>query len=323
MERLQNVIHPFAQAYSKGRELYKVLEEKRPIDADVLICPMHIGDTLWIACWGDAYKKHHGCKNLLFVVNSAQETLPGLFTSTDGVIPVSPDDMMSLRIFIGFNKLWNNSHIRYAHWLYEIAISSEGCVFWEDASTEHVHDYMNMTRCDMLDIPRDSEKSVASSPARVQPGESLYGNAIMLMPMARTQAQLLPMSVWEKLAERLKNKGYDVYCNYNGLPDEIMIKGTKPLASSLMKMYELSTQFRRFVGLRSGICDLLAFGNAPITVIHPRYDDIPTMDIPYGAPLNDHINQVFDSSGFQTLQYREEWEDELISEIIKKISTGT
>ena len=46
MERLQNIVQPFAQAYSAGKELYRVLEEKRPDDSEVLICPMHIGDTL-------------------------------------------------------------------------------------------------------------------------------------------------------------------------------------------------------------------------------------------------------------------------------------
>ncbi len=321
MERLQNIIHPFAQAYSAGKELYRVLEENRPDNSDVLICPMHIGDTLWIACWADAYKQHHGCKNLLFVVPKAQENLPGLFPATDGVIPLSNDDMTSLRIYIGFNKLWYNSHIRHAHWRYNISICCDGCMFIDDAPTQRVHDYMNETRCNLLDIPNDSTKSVPISPKTATSDESLYENAVMLMPMARTQSQLLPMTFWEKLVTALKNSGYDVYCNYNGFPDEIMIPDTKPLSSSLMEMYGLSSQFRRFIGLRSGICDLLAFGDAPLTVLHPKYEDITSMVIPYGAPVIDHIDQVRVSTKFQTLQYRQEWEYELIKEILKKTET--
>ena len=55
--QFQARIAAFAEKYQKGEEVYNALKDNRPEGMDVIISPMHIGDTIWVCIFMDAYKK--------------------------------------------------------------------------------------------------------------------------------------------------------------------------------------------------------------------------------------------------------------------------
>ncbi len=314
----ENFQNQLVGKFQSGQALYQILEDNCPADTEVLICPAHIGDTLWIACFADAYKAQHGCDRLLFVTPQAQAELPTLFPAVDEVLPLPSDQLGDLCFYIGSREYWYHSRIRYAHFRFQI-ISDQKSVRFRDQLPEGfaLHEFMNSSRCLMLDLPYDSAKSVPIPPSCTPELREQYRHSVLLMPAALTQpGGLLSASFWEHLAAALTERNYHIYCNYNGLPTEVLIDGTIPLASSLTQMYHLAGAFDRFIGLRSGICDLLALAHAPLSVIHPRYDSIPSLVIPPDAPIRDHLCQLDPLAPVQTLQYRAEWEDDLIAEIL-------
>ena len=99
--QFQSTIMSLSANYFKGMQLYSVLTDNMEDGTDIIICPAHIGDTLWICVFAEAYKQVHKCKNLLFVVPQSQSDLTDLFPSIDDTFPVTAEELLALEIYIG------------------------------------------------------------------------------------------------------------------------------------------------------------------------------------------------------------------------------
>ena len=91
---------------------------------------------------------------------------------------------------------------------------------------------------------------------------------IILAPYANSNANLVE-SVWEKLVSELakKNKDYVFYTNV-AAPHEKVIPGTAPIITDFSELMYTADKVKCFIGLRSGIFDLLAFTNARLYIIN-------------------------------------------------------
>ncbi len=306
------------EKYAKGQEIYKILVGNSSENNEILICPAHIGDTLWIAIYAEAYKAKYGCEKLLFVVPENQAELLSIFPQIDDVFGVTGEELLCLKIYIGYNKRWYADHIRYAHFPFTMSINCDG-VFWDNKTVAASdQNFMNNSRKAFLGLDSTAGKNGAMDP---RPGaeDYKYSNAVLLLPAARTQPGSIASGFWEKLAAQLKERGYDVYCNFNDLPYETMVDGAIPLSTGLVELYNLSHSFKRFIGFRSGALDLLAIGNAAITSIHPEMANISGMTLTAESPVADNMGQFEGLSGLQSYQYRQEWEDKLIELIVNSI----
>ena len=88
---------------------------------------------------------------------------------------------------------------------------------------------------------------------------------IILAPYANTYANL-EEAFWEKLASELISKGYVLYTNVSN-PCEKVIAGTVPMTTTFQELVYLAEKVNCFIGMRSGIFDLLAFTNARLLYI--------------------------------------------------------
>ena len=88
---------------------------------------------------------------------------------------------------------------------------------------------------------------------------------IILAPYANSSANL-EEAFWEKLASELISKGYVLYTNVAD-PQEKVISGTAPIKTTFSELIYLAEKVNCFIGLRSGIFDLLAFTNARLLYI--------------------------------------------------------
>ena len=311
-------IAALAEKYLKGEEIYNALKENRPEGVDIIINPQHIGDTLWVCIFLDAYKKKFGCKQILAVVPEYQTELAQLFTQIDDVLGLTAEEITALQSYIGFNQLWYSDHIRYGFFHYTISLNNSGVFFNSMFMGARDHNFMNKSRREFLELDDDCIKngSIAPNPPE---SASKYSNAVMILPAARTQLGDIPESFWKKMVDMIKDKGYEVYCNYNNLPYETLVEGTIPLSTKLVELYNLSRSFKRFIGFRSGILDLIALGEGNITCLHPTYMDIDGLVMERDANISDHLYQLNSLESLQAYQYRSEWEDELLKVIVENI----
>ncbi len=305
--------------YSKGQEIYAALEDNREEEMDILICPAHIGDTLWICVFADAYKKVHGCSKLLFVVPQVQEELVKLFPSIDDVFGITKEERLALEVYIGYNDFWSKSHIRYTHFKFLLYLNSGGLNSLSRAPRACTCNYMNESRQKLLDIPFDSGKNYPIEPHCDEEMKHMYANAVLLLPAAQTQPGEIGDSFWNKIVYELNKQGYDVYCNYNNLPYEKLLEDTVPLSTGLLELYNLAPAFKRFIGFRSGILDMLSLAGGKITVVHPDTPGVAEMELTRESAIADNLIQLRELEGLQSYQYKKQWENDLVAKIIERI----
>ena len=97
-------------------------------------------------------------------------------------------------------------------------------------------------------------------------------------------------SFWIKLASELAQKGdYVLYTNV-AAPNEKVIPGTAPIVTTYQELFYLAEEVNCFIGLRSGIFDLLAFTNARLLYINRM---IHHWFLRFGYKFQSHKRQSF------------------------------
>lgn len=102
--------------------------------------------------------------------------------------------------------------------------------------------------------------------------EYLYLNKIkknqtlIISPYAKSVSNI-PMSFWDKIINDYTLKGFDIYTNTVG--DEEALQGTKRIEIPLDEMQSAVEYAGNFIGLRSGLCDVIKYADCKKTVVYP------------------------------------------------------
>lgn len=99
----------------------------------------------------------------------------------------------------------------------------------------------------------------------------IKGKTVILAPYAKS---ILSVSIvfWETLANMLRNNGYTVFTNC-GKDSELTIEGTKRILFPI-EMANLVVEYAGFfVGLRSGLCDLISCSKCKKVIIYPKWEN--------------------------------------------------
>ena len=121
---------------------------------------------------------------------------------------------------------------------------------------------------------------------------------IVLAPYANSCANL-EEAFWEKLASELIGKGYVLYTNVASSREKV-ISGTAPMTTTFNELIYLAEKVNCFIGLRSGIFDLLAFTNARLLYIggskfynlNWNFNHTNSVEFNRGTSVEDIINAV-------------------------------
>lgn len=105
-----------------------------------------------------------------------------------------------------------------------------------------------------------------------------YSKAVLLSTGAYS-VESLPMTFWEKLAKAIRERGYEVYVNDGGQDCDRMIPGVKVLSTSIPELIRISSYLAYFVGLRSGLCDVLAQTPVRMTVLFSSAHDRDVLEV--------------------------------------------
>ena len=248
-----------------GEQIYLLLKSKCPASARIVICPMHIGDTVLLAAYAKAYKEENKCEYLIYVVNDYQSSLLKLWPDIDDFIALSRDKMEALSYYIMVSGKWDEDGILYAGFKSGLAIFDKKLLLYR---TEEINDTVGGHAKRYLKLDANAlPVRINRFPKDVNLNNSSRSREVILFPYAKSE-KMLPEEFWSILAERLNERGLCVYSNYNGMVGEYIIPGTKPLASDFDQLIEYCYLFRAFISIRSGICDLIAQTDAPLHVLY-------------------------------------------------------
>lgn len=99
---------------------------------------------------------------------------------------------------------------------------------------------------------------------RVRPGKS-----VILSPHAKSVTSLR-QEVWDQIVDYYEAKGYDCYTNVAG--DEKPLSGTQPISPAISEIQSLVERAGTFIGIRSGLCDVLREASCRKTALYPDYN---------------------------------------------------
>jgi len=94
-------------------------------------------------------------------------------------------------------------------------------------------------------------------------------NAVILSPYAKSVATL-PIELWNEIASDYSERGYQVFTNVCG--NEKAIEGTIEIRTELSEMKSVLEKAGTFIGIRSGLCDVIRTANCRKIAIYPDYN---------------------------------------------------
>lgn len=100
------------------------------------------------------------------------------------------------------------------------------------------------------------------------PEQIIPGKTVILSPYAKS-VTALKADVWKAIVYHYKNKGYLCYTNTVG--EEEPLPDTLPIRPSLSEMKSVVERAGTFIGIRSGLCDVIREASCKKIALYPDY----------------------------------------------------
>ncbi|MBQ8413424.1 MAG: hypothetical protein IJX12_07465 [Lachnospiraceae bacterium] len=124
--------------------------------------------------------------------------------------------------------------------------------------------------CGVFGLPKDTipvEPMYFSDYPKLEEIEK--NNGVILSPYAKS-VTLLPLCIWKQIVDYYKSKGKQCFTNVVG--DEAPLEGTIAISPKISEMKSVVERAGVFVGIRSGMCDVVRTANAEKIALFPDYN---------------------------------------------------
>ena len=234
-----------------------------------LFCPKGIGDYLLVAGLSHALEEKFHKKATIMIVQEKIKRLGVIFPNIAEIISYPTEFMSSTTAWFHETKNYVIDNFIYANFH-----RVDKNYVWNDKL--NIIDRFKENALDIpLDTPFWSPIVINADKKKIAALHKKYTldkkKTIILAPYAVTYYELtntLNKDFWQNMARLLKDKGYIVYTNVNGLQEK-PIEGTEPVTTTFSELYYISDKVKCFVGVRSGIFDFLAMSDAKLFNIIP------------------------------------------------------
>ncbi len=116
-EQWRNFIQVMEGNHEIGSEIYEMLRQAVGNGVEILVCPMHIGDTVLIASFAADYKIQKNITKLILVSYTVPPETLQMFPGVDAALLLEKEQMEALQFFMIVHDLRYANGIRFAfHW---------------------------------------------------------------------------------------------------------------------------------------------------------------------------------------------------------------
>lgn len=98
--------------------------------------------------------------------------------------------------------------------------------------------------------------------------EIIPNKTVILSPYAKS-VTMLPDKVWTDIVEDYSDRGYLIYTNVAG--DEQPLRGTRTISPDISQMKSVVERAGTFIGIRSGLCDVIRTAECKKIALYPDY----------------------------------------------------
>lgn len=255
-----------ANRYRHGKEIYEKIREKYPKERLYFVTYPGIGDTCLAAMYLKDRMRYDNANAgvVVFITNTCSR----VFSILDHEVNIAGtyvvgnnDDAMCLLLYvkqIGYNKT-NVCNITHSYDLLDPVClrGYKGLDFNTMLQRVAFHAPEKRTTVPLKSI----NSGDLFSKMNLTPGRT-----VLLAPEAKASKEL-PAEMWVELAKVLKKLGYDV-CT-NAVYEEDAVEGTRPVMVPLEAVSDFISKAGVFIGLRSGLCDLISGVSAKKIILYP------------------------------------------------------
>lgn len=265
--------HSCVDKVKRGKKVYENLKDSCGDVEKIFVFPLiALGDAyVGMSCLHDYIKKNNIKSYALVLANKACSKIAWLFGFDDNLFRVERSELSDFIQYGVFTDMAEGKMLVVNHkHPYTSKIGEIG--------NYHEVNFMDHYRYTILGLPedtrpelpsaiRDSETSLKYVSELFENEKLERGKTVILFPYAKT-ATKMPETFWEKLTSLLVQKGYTV-CTNSGGDGEPAIKGTKPLFFDIRYALETVEAAGTVIGLRSGLCDVIASAKAKKIILYP------------------------------------------------------
>lgn len=245
-----------------GRELLAALSDKYGQSFKVL-CPFHaLGDIYFMMSYWGAFAKKRGIGHTVFcVAGNALADVIHMFG--DYLVEVYEQKELDAIIQSAVYSRDRDSFIAHQDRPYMVDLSK--ALYLKMIPLEQIY------CCGVFGLP------VGTRPAKPRANMRMYkdihevpaGRAVIFSPYAKS-VTAVGRKVWENAVSRYAGAGYKCYTNVIG--DEKPLAGTDTISPSLLEIRSVVERAGTFVGIRSGLCDVLREAKAKKIALYPDYN---------------------------------------------------
>lgn len=124
--------------------------------------------------------------------------------------------------------------------------------------------------CGVFGLPKDTPKAQPEC-FEIYPGLAQIpkGKSVILSPYAKS-VTALPQELWHRIIVRYQSRGFACFTNVVG--NEIPLEGTQPISPEICQIQSVVEHAGTFIGIRSGLCDVLQSAKAKKIALYPDYN---------------------------------------------------
>ena len=126
--------------------------------------------------------------------------------------------------------------------------------------------------CGVFGLPKDTQP-VRPSAEKLRQYPDLKsiskGNAVIFSPYAKS-VTALPAEFWVGAVQHYKEKGYQCFTNVAG--EEQPLPGTLEIRPAIAEIQSVAEHAGTFMGIRSGLCDVLRYADCKKIALYPDYN---------------------------------------------------
>jgi hypothetical protein len=275
-----------------GEKTTKELEKKYPQHFKVFFPFNALGDIYFAMSYWDAYARKKGIDEAVFCTpDKVLADVVHMF----GDYPVEVYEQKILDAMIQAAIYTRDENSFIAHQDRPYVVNLQKALYIKKIPLEQIY------CCGVYGLPKDTKPTLPCANNEIYKNIDRIpaGKSVIFSPYAKS-VTALDENVWRKAVLFYTSKGYKCYTNVVG--DEVPLPETEAISPSLFELKSVIERAGTFVGIRSGLCDVIRETKAKKIVLYPDYN---YCDTKWKAIEMYYINQ-FDHNILATEEIR--WE---------------
>ena len=258
----------------------------------LIFCPFNaLGDIYLCMSYLPAYQKKMGYeKAILFVPSNACANVVRLFEGYESEVYKQKelDAIIQAVIYTGDKRCY------IAHQDRPYVVSLHKALYVKKIPLETIY------CCGVFGLPKNTTPAVPNNwESYTKLDDIKEGKTAILSPYAKSVTSLSE-KLWNDIVTDLKSRGYTVYTNVAG--DEKPLEGTDLISPKINEMKSVVEKAGLFIGIRSGICDVIRTADCMKIALYPDY---------YYCDTKWKAIDMYAIDGFRNIEVKDDdtWED--------------